>query len=94
MQPNHKCKHSFSSKNIKNKCFKMSSAAVVTGSLMLSTLVKIFSNRHIEIFPYCSKKTGYVISCKCLILFSWKNKKNIISLSSAEFAQRVVKVKD
>ena len=26
------------------------------------------------------------------ILFSWKNKKNIINLSSAEFAQRVVKV--
>ena len=29
---------------------------------------------------------------KCQILFSWKNKKNIISLSSAENAQRVVKV--
>ena len=29
---------------------------------------------------------------KCLILFSGKNKKNIINLSSAEFAQRVVKV--
>ena len=28
---------------------------------------------------------------KCLILFSWKNKKNI-NLSSAEFAQRVVEV--
>ena len=31
---------------------------------------------------------------KCQILFSGKNKKNIISLSSAENAQRVVKVKD
>ena len=30
---------------------------------------------------------------KCEILFSGKNKKNIISLSSAENAQRVVKVK-
>ena len=30
---------------------------------------------------------------KCQILFSGKNKKNIISLSSAENAQRVVKVK-
>ena len=30
---------------------------------------------------------------KCLILFSGKNKKNIINLSSAENAQRVVKVK-
>ena len=29
---------------------------------------------------------------KCQILFSWKNKKNIISLSSEEFAKRVVKV--
>ena len=31
---------------------------------------------------------------KCQILFSGKNKKNIINLSSAENAQRVVKVKD
>ena len=30
---------------------------------------------------------------KCQILFSGKNKKNIISLPSAENAQRVVKVK-
>ena len=30
---------------------------------------------------------------KCHILFSGKNKKNIINLSSAENAQRVVKVK-
>ena len=29
---------------------------------------------------------------KCQILFFWKNKKNIINLSSAENAQRVVKV--
>ena len=28
---------------------------------------------------------------KCLILVSGKNKKNIINLSSAEFAQRLVK---
>ena len=31
---------------------------------------------------------------KCQILFSGKNKKNIINISSAENAQRVVKVKD
>ena len=31
---------------------------------------------------------------KCHILFSGKNKKNIINLSSAENAQRVVKVKE
>ena len=30
---------------------------------------------------------------KCLILFSRKNKKNIISLSSAEFANSAVSVK-
>ena len=29
---------------------------------------------------------------KCQILFSWKNKKNAINLSSAELAQRVEKV--
>ena len=31
---------------------------------------------------------------KCQILFSGKNKKNIINLSSAENSQRVVKVND
>ena len=31
---------------------------------------------------------------KCLILFSGKNKKNITTLSSAELAKRVVKVKE
>ena len=31
---------------------------------------------------------------KCQILFSGKNKKNIINLSSAELAKRVVKVKE
>ena len=31
---------------------------------------------------------------QCQSLFSGKNKKNIINLSSAEFAQRMVKVKD
>ena len=31
---------------------------------------------------------------KCQILFSGKNKKNIINLSSVENAQRVVKVKE
>ena len=30
---------------------------------------------------------------KCQSLFYWKNKKVIVSLSSAEFAQRVVKFK-
>ena len=31
---------------------------------------------------------------KCQSLFSGKNKKNIMSLSSAELAQRVVKIND
>ena len=30
---------------------------------------------------------------KCQSLFSWKNKKNIITLLSADFSQRVVKDK-
>ena len=30
---------------------------------------------------------------KCLILFSGKNKKKIVNLSSAEYAQEVVKIK-
>ena len=52
---------------------------------------------------YFSQKTGFDISCKlpsvetiCMkyqILFSRNNKKNIISLSSAQLAQRVVTVK-
>ena len=73
------------------------------GELTLNTLGKIFSRQHFEIFfSYFSQKTGYDISCKlspketvcmkCQILFSGKNKKNIINLSSAKNAQRVVKV--
>ena len=69
---------------------------------MLSTLGKIFSGRRFEIFFFFSQNTGYDSSCKlspketicmkCKILFSGKNKKNIINLLSAENAQRVVKV--
>ena len=53
--------------------------------------------------PVFWEKTGFDISCKlspvkimcmeCQILLSGKKKKNIFSLSSAEFAQRVVMVK-
>ena len=35
-----------------------------------------------------------VICMKCQILFSWKSNKNITNLSSAELAQRMVKVKE
>ena len=65
--------------------------------LTLSTLGKIFSSRF---FSYFAQKTGFGISgqfppicMKCQILFSGKNKNNSASLSSAELAQRVVKVK-
>ena len=59
--------------------------------LMLSMLGKNFSRRHFEIFSHFSQKIGFDISCK---QFAWnvktyflgKNKKNIIKLSSAEFA--------
>ena len=51
----------------------------------------------LKYFSYFSQKTGYDISCrlspketicmKCHILFSEKNKKNIVNLSSAENAK-------
>ena len=72
--------------------------------LMLSTLGKFSADDIFKYFSYFSQKTGYDISCKlspketicmkCHILVSGKNKKNIISLSSAENAQRVVMVKE
>ena len=70
---------------------------------LVSTVGKIFSRQHYHIqkyFSYFYQKTGFDISCKlspleticmkCQILFAWKN---IINLSSAELAQRVVKIK-
>ena len=72
--------------------------------IMLSMLGNNISRQHIEIFfSYFFQKTGFDISrklsqmeticIKCQILFSGKNKKNIIDLLSAGFAQKVVKVK-
>ena len=56
----------------------------------------------LKYLSYASRKIGPDISCKsspqetiCMkrqSLFSGKNKKNIINLSSAESAQRVIKV--
>ena len=70
--------------------------------LMLSSLCKKFSRWHFEMFYFFQKK-GIGISCRlsaletiCMkyqILFSTKNKKNIINLLPVEYAQRVVKVK-
>ena len=72
-------------------------------ALRLALWVNFSADDILKYFSYFSQKTGYDISCKlspketicmkCRILFSGKNKKNIINLSSAENAQRVVKVK-
>ena len=70
---------------------------------MLGTLGKISADHIFKyFFSYFSQETGFGNSCKlspmekncmkCQILFYEKSKKNIIGLSSAELAQRVVKV--
>ena len=49
----------------------------------------------VKYFSYFFQELGIDISCKLLdvqIIFSGKNKKNVINLLSAEFAWRVVKV--
>ena len=51
--------------------------------------LKISTDDILKCFSFFSKKTGFDISCK-LPPF---NKKTIINLSSAQFGQRVVKVK-
>ena len=62
-----------------------------------------FSRRHFDIyiFLFFAENISFDILCKlvkicmkCQRLFSGKNNKNIINLSSAEFAQRVVKFKE
>ena len=71
---------------------------------LISTLCKIFSKQNFEIiFLIVPRKQDLtfhanrlpmeMICMKCKILFSGKNKKNTTSLSSAELAQRKVKVK-
>ena len=67
------------------------------------TLEKVSADNILKYFSYFYKETGFDISCKlslmetiymkCLIPVSGKNKKHIISLSSAEFAQRLLKFK-
>ena len=68
-----------------------------TGQLILCMLGKILTaDIWNEIFCYFFQKTEFDISCKlspkktifmkCQNLFSWKNDKNIIILSSAELA--------
>ena len=57
----------------------------------LTLWVKFSADNILKYFTYFSQKTGFDISCKicmkCQILFSGKNKKNTINLSSAENAQ-------
>ena len=61
-------------------------------SLTLSTLGKIFSRRHFEIFFLIFlRRQDLTFHANCLL--TGKNKKNNIILSSAENAQRVVKFK-
>ena len=59
--------------------------------LTLSTLGKIFSRRHFEIFFLFFPETGDNLHEMSYVF--WEKQENIIHLSSAENAQRVVKVK-
>ena len=45
-------------------------------------------------FSYFSQQSDFDVLVHCHSLFSEKSKKNIISLSSAEFALRAVKIKE
>ena len=69
----------------------MSASKIESLQLMFSMLGKIF--RENGIWHFMQIVSSETICMKCQILFTGKNKKNIINLSSAEYAQRVVKVK-
>ena len=66
----------------------------------LALCIKFSADSILKYFSYFSQEKGFDISCKlspletifmkCQILFSGKYKKNIINLSSAELAKRVV----
>ena len=65
--------------------------------LKLSTLGKIFSEQHFEIF-FFPRRQDLAVHANCLLKRQanpvyWKNKKNITNLASAELAPRVVNVK-
>ena len=64
--------------------------------LTLAIWIKFLAD---DILKYFSQETGFDISCKlspnfvkCQMLFSGKDKKNIINLPSTELTQRVVRV--
>ena len=70
--------------------------------LTLSMQGKIAAGDILKYFSYFSMKKGFDISCKlspleticlkCRILFSGKNEKNVINLSSSESAHSMVSV--
>ena len=67
----------------------------------LSTMGIVSTDDILKYFPLkagldilCKLFTVETICMKCQILFSGKNKKNIVNWSSAELAQRVVEVKN
>ena len=64
---------------------------------MFNMLGKNFSRQHFEIFFIENRLWHFMqtvsVCMKCQNTFSWKNKKNTISLSSSELAQRLMKVK-
>ena len=53
----------------------------------------LFFMQETEVDISCKLSPLETICIKCQILFSGKNKKNVINLLSAELAQRMVKVK-
>ena len=92
---------------LKNNCTNSTLInSTINNSLTLSILGKNFSRQHFEIFCFFfleNRILGFDNSCKlspeeticmnCHILFSGKNKKNLISLPSAESAHNLVSVK-
>ena len=59
-------------------------------SLILGTLLKISADDILKYFSYFSQ----TVCMKCQIQFSGNKKKNVISVSSAEFAKRMVKLNE
>ena len=55
--------------------------------LMFSMLLKISADDLLKYFSYFIQKSGFDISWNAKACFLDKNKKNIINLSSAEFAK-------
>ena len=65
----------------------------------LALLLKFSADDILKYFSFLLQKIGFNITCKletvcikCQILISGKNKKNIVSLSTADYALKVVKV--